>query len=322
MKRNLLTPAFLLTCGLAAVGCSDMVAFGTHTVYGLDIDTAPQPNFAIGLDRGEAVLGYSYPNGAVSPVVASIHTGGLFSGAAVKQTYATGDAARIVTSENIPPAKSDLESPDRKRRMVFGTYTNVGLKVAFAANVPKSVNFGFKRQELSLIPVIKDTENGHDTYGSALAAVGTGAGWEAQDGTQFNYIAFFATGDAANHLANDDAIRAHFRNEVEQTFTAQFAVEVQKYEAQIAGVFSCYITAEDDKKPDIWKDAAAKLLITEEDLQQFEVWHAQDLTENADQTYADVLYLLPPVINGNIDPSKTVRAKAHEKMVCAAARAQ
>ena len=321
MKKNLLTPAFLLTCGLAAVGCSDMVAFGTHTVYGLDIDTAPQPNFAVGLDRGEAVLGYSYPNGAVSPVVASIHTGGLFSGAAVKQTYATGDAALIVTSQNIPPAKSDLESPDRKKRMVFGTYTNVGLKVAFAANAPKSVNFGFKRQELSLIPVIRETEDDHDSYGSTLAAVGAGAGWAAQDGTEFNYVAFFSTGDAATNLARKELIRNHFITEAKQSFTAEFSAEQQKYRAQVAGVLRCYVAVKDQNKPDVWEDAAARELITVDHLQKFLAWHADGDTDKADRRYGITLFDPPDVIDGKVDVSKTDRADEHEDVVCAASRA-
>lgn len=200
--------------------CADRVAFSTHTVYGLDVDTQPTPTFSLGLDRSELVVGPRYDNGAVPPVVASIKVnGGLFN-TGISQVYATGIAADRVTQDN-PPATTKLPLKGGKKTMVFGTHTNLGIKATFVDQIPKSFNFGYKRQELSIIPVGNDGDV--DTYASVLAAVDTDAQVKTLTGVENGYTAYLATGAAAKTMAGKQAIKDIFDNEAAQSFSSYSA---------------------------------------------------------------------------------------------------
>jgi hypothetical protein len=206
---------------LGACNTSERVAFGTHTIYGLDIDTEPTPTLSIGVDRGEVMVGPRYDNGAVPPVVASVKLkGGLFS-TDVSQIYATGNAATLATKGEPIPNPKELKGG--RKTMIFGTNTNLGLKVSFIGNAPKSFSFGFKRQELSVIPV-GTNDKGVDTYGSVLAAIDTDTDVSLLDDSKFGYGAFFATGLAAESLAETPEIQGAFKKAAkERFFTSKYS---------------------------------------------------------------------------------------------------
>jgi hypothetical protein len=200
--------------------CSaDKVAFGTHTVYGLDIDTQPIPALSIGADRSELVVAPRYDNGAIPPVVASIKIDAGWFKSDVSQVYATGDAADYATrkKEEVPEIKTP-ELQGKREIMVFGTNTNFGVKASFINLTPKSLNIGYKRQELSIIPVGHDENTGLDTYGSVLAAVDTHA--KAVGGVEIGYSAYLATGVAAQRMAIKEKIMDAFQNEGINSFNA------------------------------------------------------------------------------------------------------
>lgn len=215
MAKSLIKFAFVASL-IAVTGCAspDTVMFGTTTVYGLDVDTVPTPNLSLGVDRAEYILAPRYENGAIPPIVASVKLKGGMFGASASQIYATGNAAGRITGT---PKKPSPALKGKRKLMVFGTYTNVGFKVSFVGNAPKSVHFGFKRQEFSIIPIgIGSGPNGTDTYGSVLAAIDTNAGAKKPDDTKFEYIAFFATGEAADNLAGIQQIQDIFQEAAAQ----------------------------------------------------------------------------------------------------------
>ncbi|MCP5151484.1 MAG: hypothetical protein H6983_04080 [Ectothiorhodospiraceae bacterium] len=214
----LLTPALLLA------GCAspDRVVFVTDTELGVGYD-ATVGNVNLGYDRNELVIGPAYPEtGGVPPVFARLQSNASITNPRVKQLYATGDAARLVTDHAAQAADTKPLSGTR-RVMVFGTSTSVGLKANFASSagpLPSAVNFGYKRQEYSLIPLRADPASGEDVYGSAIAAIEIDATAGTPTDTGFEIGQFFATGPAAEALARNPGVRALFAREAEAAVAA------------------------------------------------------------------------------------------------------
>ena len=92
----------------------------------------------------------------------------------------------------------------------FGTATTVGLKVGFdETGAPDSVLFGYKRKELSVIPLGSDGNK--LVYPSVLASLDTAAETGTLKGTGLTVAQFFATGRPAELLAaNNASIRDSF----------------------------------------------------------------------------------------------------------------
>ena len=148
-------PAVLATCLLAqaCVG-TDNVLFVTTTNIGIDADTTP-PNVSIAYDRYEGYFGPAYESGALPPVIARLELNTSVFAPKIRQLYASGDAAELVTKKDPgTPEPRELKSAE-KRVAFFGTGSVVGLKVAFTPNgLPQSLSLGYKRKEFSLIPVM------------------------------------------------------------------------------------------------------------------------------------------------------------------------
>jgi hypothetical protein len=217
----------LATCGFVALlsGCAspDRVVFVTTTELGVGLDgTTGVAN--IGYDRNEAVVGPDYPEeGALPPVYARLRSSGNLFQPGVSQIYATGDAAVLATAETSDTTgcgQSDRRKLSGKRRLaVFGTSTNFGLKVQFVQSVPGSINFGYKRKELSWLPLNEDPPNDGtpDKYPSVIAGVGIGTNI-SQDkvGVSYGIDQFVATGDAADRLACKDEVREVFKKNAKE----------------------------------------------------------------------------------------------------------
>lgn len=198
-KTQLFTTFVVLTL----VGCAspDNVIFVTTANVGIDADTTP-PNITIGYGRYEGYYGPIYDSGALPPVVARLESNLSVFSPELRQTYATGNAAQIVTDDK-PSKPKPRPLSGTKRVAFFGTSSVVGLKVAFNANGPESLSLGYKRKELSFIPIMKTPES--DQYGSVLASIGMNVATPNLTNTKLGISQFFATGIAAENLAYSEA---------------------------------------------------------------------------------------------------------------------
>src|SRR5258706_5275284 len=210
MKR--LCTLLLSVSAAALAGCAspkDTVVFVTNTSLGINVDSKP-PSASIAYDRTEGYLGPRSANGGMPPVVASIQTNGNVFNPQIRQVYATGAAAVLVTSpDGTQAGPGDMTGTDDKMAF-FGTTTTVGLKVGFdATGSPDSLIFGFKRKELSVIPL--GSEGGKRIYPSVLASIDTTVGTSTLRDTGLTIAQYFATGKAAEMLASsNDVVRKSF----------------------------------------------------------------------------------------------------------------
>lgn len=225
----------LVALGCAALaGCApDHVMFVTDTSLGINVETKPTATASVAFDRTEGYIGPSYANGAIPPVVASLHVDGdTLLSPYVKQVYATGPAAVIVSggSGQSPPTLTG-----EKRWAFVGTSTSVGFKIGFDSTtatppppIPDSFLFGYRRKEFSYLPV--GSQNGVDTYPSVIASVNstTGVGG-GPAGSSFHHSQFIATGLAADALATSNReIRAAFSAEASTTVKASLSPAAQQ----------------------------------------------------------------------------------------------
>ena len=238
-----LAAVLLLT---ACASPSDTVYFITKTSTSIvDADTVPA-GISIGYDRVEGYAGPRYEDGSVFPVASSIESKGSGPGREVRQAFATGNAALIVTQQvnkggevgakqqdttsgvntntftnTLTNTNEQVPKPERKA-VFFGTTTSVGLTLGFAATgpVPNAFTLGYKRKELAVIPVDQHKQNtsvlGSFTNNSGVAAAPEGAASAARPTLRFDVQQYFATGTAAENLAGLKSIRDQFRDKAEQ----------------------------------------------------------------------------------------------------------
>jgi hypothetical protein len=215
---------------LALSACSDYATFVTSTSIGIKAD-ANTEQAHIGYARAELFQGPAYPDvGDVPQVVGFLGSNLKIFEPHIRQLYATGDAAGLVTTLNdLQPCPKDGKAPadgqptmcaekpesltGERRPMVFGTGASVGLNVGFTANAPSSIKFGYDREELSIIPFHKQAPGSDkpDKYGSVLASIGLNVAVPSILGTELQLTQFFATGAAARNLAKNPDIRAYFK---------------------------------------------------------------------------------------------------------------
>lgn len=242
----------------ACASPQDSVYFITKTSTSVvDADTLPA-GISFGYDRVEGYAGPRYADGSVFPVASSIESKGKGANREVRQVFATGHAARIVTQpvgvanaagavgglggsvgkepptdDGKGPGNSRPDSQSNERKVVFfGTATSVGLKVGFDATgpLPTSFTLGYKRKELAVIPVNQALQNtsvlGSFTNGVEVAPPPSAAASAARAGVRFEVQQYFATGAAADNLAALDSIRAQFRDNAARALggEAQFRV--------------------------------------------------------------------------------------------------
>jgi hypothetical protein len=212
---------------LFATACADAdnVLFVTVTNIGIDADTKP-PNVTIGYDRYEGYIGPVYENGSMPPVVARLESNLAVFNPEIRQVYATGDAAKFVTSDEQPTPK---KLSGAKKVAFVATGTNIGLKVSFIGNAPESFSLGYKRKELSFIPLIRPegADAAHeDSYASVIASIDMNVNTPSLSDTKLGVSQFFATGIAAEQLASKNPeIRKVFKKIAEQAIslrTTQF----------------------------------------------------------------------------------------------------
>ena len=204
---------------LSACANTDSVLFVTDTKIAIDGDTKP-PNVSIGYDRDETFVGPNFETatGSIPPVVGRLESNLKIFNPEISQVYATGRAAILVTSEPGTISPPRFLAPNETTKLVFfRTGSNIGLKVVFAGNVPESITLGYKRKELSYIPLVRvvhtrNSQEATDVYGSVLAAIDMNVNTPSLTDTSLGISQFFATGIAAEQLANTNpVIRAAFQ---------------------------------------------------------------------------------------------------------------
>ncbi len=242
---------FLALLALAFSGCSgdpNRVLFLTTTQLGIDADTKSQ-SASIGFERYEGYVGPGYENGGVPPVIARLESNLSISDPKVSQIYATGDAARLASGRDAKWQDKPLNG--RRAIMYFGTGTTYGLKASFSTDAP-AFSLGYKRQEFSLIPIgNSNTRSGQanarnaegqqsvadkgssdgsevdrrlvdgseDVYPSVLASFDLNIANKSFQETGTGVSQFFATGDAAEKLAERADIRLAFAKEAESALS-------------------------------------------------------------------------------------------------------
>ena len=210
-SRKHLLPATLILLGASLLGaCTTRRAvFVTKTSLSvLDADTTPA-SVSIAYDRVEGFVGPGYENGSAAPVTAIIESDGELFNPKIKQLYATGNASKIIAGG---PRLDSPELGGECEPLLFGTTTNIGLKLTFMTSsvVPNSINFGFRRKEFSVIPI--GTKDNKDYYPSVLASIDNTNSLGAHDGTTLKVKQVFATGAAADSLAS--SLRGEFLHRI------------------------------------------------------------------------------------------------------------
>lgn len=220
--NNLVTAVLLVLLTLLGA-CADVrsVLFVTDTKIAIDGDTKP-PNASIGYARDETFIGPNFETetGAIPPVVGRLESNLRIWRPEIRQVYATGRAAALVTAEKGGAiSKARFLAPGEEKRLVFfRTGSNIGLKVVFAGNVPESLTLGYKRKEMSHIPLVRVVDaigstDAKEVYGSALAAISMNVDTPSLTDTSLGVSQFFATGVAAERLAStNDEVRRTFQN--------------------------------------------------------------------------------------------------------------
>ena len=164
LRSALLLVPFAAIC--ACDGSNENIHFITSSEIGIGVDPALGTG-TVGYDRNELVIttgstinsaGDGSGNGGQIPALyAELQSNRLLTQPEIIQIYATGRAAaRITSNPNITIATSSEEKSFkriRRRAIIFGTTTNLGLKVAVGAKQSPSFNLGYKRREASRIPI-------------------------------------------------------------------------------------------------------------------------------------------------------------------------
>jgi len=235
LLRAILSTAVLVT---GITGCaSDKVVFLTKTSFGIDVSSEPS-GVNLGYDRFEGYVGPRFDTGAVPPVAASFETNGKLFDRAVRQIYATGDAARVVTSTGTVAPSPPLTGSHKV--MMFSTGTTVGLKIGFGATGATDMfTLGYKRREASVIPVTEGQ------FPAVIAALQNDIEAGSRTGTEFGVQQYFATGEAAVSIAGWRVIQDQFRRRIAALEQSRSALSTA----------SCLAALKDDELPRVWAHA-------------------------------------------------------------------
>lgn len=316
--------AMLLLAGCA--GPNTFVSF-TKTSLGIDVETA-QTSASIAYDRVEGYTAPRFGNEAAPPIYASVDSdGGLFT-RNIKQSYATGRAAKLLAGVPEEQAKNTRKvayartayvpeappgappsappPPAEAKVMFFGTGTVVGLKLGFGTAALDSFTLGFKRKEMSIIP--KDTAD--DSLPSVLALLDSSVKGATAQETGFGLRQYFATGDAADALAADRTVQGEFRARANSILSEYRDNQRLQNEAALVSL-TCLAQLPDDALPGIWDNLG--------ELSLFDLPTTAKLAaaspHDARAIYAAQMYVIDHRVEGN-----TLLMNAHRNHVCAQAR--
>lgn len=222
-----------ITVAAALAGCSTgkkNVLFLTKTTLGVDVDSKP-PTLDIGYARKEATLSPRFKDGDVLPQMASFTGNAQVLKTAIGQSFATGNAAVIMSkylgTANAPDLDSTGISLDEitdstasavpgsisdAKRYYFGTDTTFGFRVTFGLETggyPDSVSIAYKRKELAFVPLVTHGTgaNAKVSLPSLLATVGIETDTTGFGSAGAVFKQFYATGLSASYLASQPEVR-------------------------------------------------------------------------------------------------------------------
>lgn len=271
--RAILPIAAALGLGACATG-SDVATFVTKTSFAIvDVDSVPA-SVTVAYDRFEGYVGPRFDDGSVYPVVGYVETTGSFASRSLRQVYAGGPAARVVTAGSagaaetaataahaaasaaavaaVAAANAASQPAPGRNILVFATGTTIGLKIGFAeVGAPTSFTLGYKRKEASVIPVDKVRQP------AILASLDNATQVAAAASSAFGVRQFFATGDAAINLARLSAIRSRFEDKASEAVgVAAFRTQEAAQGRLALDAVSCTLSAPDGRLAAIWRNAA------------------------------------------------------------------
>jgi hypothetical protein len=313
---------------LILAGCAardQNVIFVTKTSLGIDVE----PSTSSGGFAYDRVEGYSAPRfegKLVPPVYANFeNNGGTLISPKIKQIFATGKAAeRLAGAPDQPPmpaivntqfqniayvpdvSKDKLPPPpdgEAKLPMFFGSGTTFGLKLGFSQSALDGFTLGYKRKEVSVIP----HRNQDNDFPSVMASIDTGVATGINPGnTKVDIRQFFATGTAAEALANDTNIQTIFKDNAKGALNAFYEQQRDQNTTALVSV-SCVIRINDATLVKVWTDAGNHELIAPDLLTAFKTIPPQE----ARSRYAGALYLVDHNLAEN-----TARMREHKAYVC------
>ncbi len=309
-------------------GCtnSDKAIFVTSTSLALlEGDTKPA-GASIAYKRVEGYLGPNNADGTAPPVIASIQSDANFFKPKIRQLYATGAAAKAAaSSDNGCDTPEGVDGQERKY-MFFGTSTATGISVGTTSNVVDSFVFGFKRKELSVIPLVKKTDGLNYIYPSVLASIDTTGeladkSREGNKALENNQV--FATGEAACHMAK--LLRGEFIDRMKLSVDEQQRIKS-------ADVLNCYSRVRLADRPLVWSDADFMKLYHESEgeagtmLTELKKYYAEAVTDgsvvDANKLFqADSIYTTSVFITDSDDTSRLPSLVEHSNFICGLARA-
>lgn len=212
---------------LPACEMTDRAIFVTSSTVGVSADIASR-QITFGYDRTEGYIGPAYVEEGIAPPIFGYHQSDLgVLDAKIRQVYATGEAAILVTGGKLPEANPVAFQPDPgatgKRRVMFvGTTSNLGLRIGFSNDLP-DVNLGYKRKEISAIPFRAAdpdrSKNEQDIYAPVLSAMNIDSKASTYSSSNFGVTQLIATGAAAKNLARQDDIRNLITMKTEKVVT-------------------------------------------------------------------------------------------------------
>ena len=200
---------FVILC--LAVGCKSRVVFTTQTSLGLDVSgTAQWPNkVSFSYNRFEGAIVPRKTNGEAHSVYGGMDADiNFFSGHTIKQTFATGKAAMLVSGADTNGVDfPGTESGGKDHPLVFLTATTFGLHLtAGEKEMSPNLLLGYRRSEAAVIPVPEPAQEVRSVYADILINSSTDTNATAIT-TNFSALRgvrikqSFATGRAADALA-------------------------------------------------------------------------------------------------------------------------
>lgn len=319
---------------LALAGCATQdVVFVTKTSLGIDVNAQ---GASVAYDRAEGYIAPRFPNQPALPVFASLASDGKLRNPHIKQVYATGNAARIVSAPSQPapapvaqqaiyrnvaldapagaglrpheaaaaPAPNPNTGAAPRKTMYFGTGNVLGFKLSFgASSAIDTFTFGYKRKEISLIP--------HDEHDGDLPSVmaSLDSGTEATTATDSNFMVkqFFATGSAAESLASNPQIQKQFQDEA-KTRLAQYREDERRQRDNALVALACLSELDDEQAKRVWQNV--------KDLSLFDKEGIDRLLAEPKASAARTIYTQEISLTDATSSTMTGLMKGHMSFVC------